>query len=428
MEEQSTTVKKARFSNAWKALVILISLLIIYTIYHVASGLVESVKTTPAGLVEQSTSVILQGVIFREEETIQTENRGDMRPYLYDGELATVDSAVAAVYSKGGHAEANTKIAELEEKLDILKKSNVRGLVSIVDIERLNSEISQLYTTIMLAVSDGDNYKVSRAQKELLICLNTLQIYEGKVKNYNSEIKRIENELDALYNSFEGEMEYIYADKSGYFYHSCDGYENELNSDVLEGLSLNGVKELVNKVQKNPVKKSDFRCKFVYGSTWSIATYCANATASLLEVGKKYDVVLFDVKERHLTFTLEKIGESDGESTMLVFSCSTMPEDFDYTRYQSFRLNISSTEGYRVPKEALVKLLDKQTGKEKVGVYVLNASVVEFKRVDIIAESEGYYIVEKFDKSKENYYEYLNLNDLIILEVAGMYEGKVLTK
>ena len=37
-------------------------------------------------------------------------------------------------------------------------------------------------------------------------------------------------------------------------------------------------------------------------------------------------------------------------------------------------------------------------------------------------------LFEKLDKTKENYYEYLNLNDLIILEPDGMYEGKILTK
>lgn len=428
MEGQKKTEGKPRFSHAWKALTIVISLLIIYTVYHISTGLTESVKTTPAGIVEQSTSVILEGVIFRYEEPIITSNKGDMRPYLYDGERASVDSVVGAIYSKGGNSDANQRIEELEEQLDILKKSNVRGLVSIVDIENLRQEINQLYTSIMLAISDGDNYKATRAQKELLICLNTMKIYEGTVDNYNSEIERIERELEELYASFEGEQELIWADKGGYFYHSCDGYENELTDEYLNSLTVGSIKELVGDVKKTPVKKSDYKCKFVYDSEWKIATYCNNATAALLEEGEAYEVIVFDIKEIKLTFTLEKIGGSDSESTLLIFSCTTMPEDFDYTRYQSFRLDISSIEGYRVPKEALQTIIDRETGEEKVGVYTLNASVVEFKRVEIISESEGYYIVAKYDRSKENYFEFLNLNDLIILDTDGIYEGKILTK
>ena len=65
-------------SKGRKAVIILISLLILYTLYHVCMGLTESVKTTPAGLVEQSSSVVFEGVIYRNEEVISTKNKGDM--------------------------------------------------------------------------------------------------------------------------------------------------------------------------------------------------------------------------------------------------------------------------------------------------------------------------------------------------------------
>ena len=76
MEEVKIAPKKPRFSRTWKALTLVIALLILYTVYHVCYGLVESIKTTPAGLVEQSSSIILEGVIFREEEGIITSNKG----------------------------------------------------------------------------------------------------------------------------------------------------------------------------------------------------------------------------------------------------------------------------------------------------------------------------------------------------------------
>ncbi|MBO5715161.1 MAG: hypothetical protein J6S23_02055 [Clostridia bacterium] len=426
MEKSDT--KKLKFSFAWKALTLVILLLIIYTGYHVFFGLAESVKTTPAGLASQSNSVILEGVIFREEELVSTKNQGDIRPYFSNGERVSIDSAVAAVYTKSGNAEANEKIAELEEKLEIMKRSNVKGLVSIVDIERVNSEIEKLYTSLMLSLSQGDNLKAQNIQKELLICLNQLKIYEGEVDNYNEEIKAIEAELDELYNSFEGEKEYIWADNGGYVYYNCDGYEQTLTLDALESLTVNGLSDILKQVKDKPVSDTNYRCKFVYSNVWQMATLCDNSTVALLEVGKEYSVTIFDIKERHITVTLEKIGESNGEKTLLVFSCSTMPEGFDYTRYQSFKLDISTIEGYRVPLEALQRVVDDETGEEKIGVYILNASVVQFRRVEIIAEGNGYYIVAKLDKSKENYHEYLDLNDLIILDTDGMYDGKTLKR
>lgn len=426
MEKSKEPKKKLSF--AWKAITIAILLLIIYTIYHIFFGLSGSVQTTPAGLVEQSNSIILEGVIFRNEEPVSSQYSGDMRPYYANGERVSIDSAVAAVYVTSGNEHTNEKIAELEYELEIMKQSNIRGLVSIVDIERVNSEIEKLYTSLMLSISKGENLQAKKIEKELLICLNQLKIYEGEVKNYNSEIEAIERELDELYGSFEGDKEYIWADNGGYVYYYCDGYENILTPEALETLSINGFKDTLASVKNEPVIDSSYRCKFVYGNVWNIATLCDSETVSLLEEGKQYSATVFDVKERKITITLEKIGESDGENTLLTFSCNTMPEGFDYTRYQSFKLDISSIEGYRVPIEALQTVVDKETGEEKLGVYVLNASVVSFRRVEIIAEGNGYYIVAKLDKSKDNYQEYLNLNDMIILDTKGMYDGKTLRR
>ena len=427
-EAEKELQTKAVNSGKRKAIIILISLLILYTFYHVCLGLVESVDTTPTGLVEQSSSVILEGVIFRNEEGITSKYKGDLRPYYYNGERVSVDSAVASVYSSKGSKDANEKISALKEELDILKKSNVKGLVSIVDIENERADIESMYTSIMLALSDGDYLRANRIERELLISMNRLAIYEGRVKNYDSEIARVESELDSLYASFKGESEYVFADKGGYIYYSCDGYEDILNSDVLADLTLDSFDNLLKKVKDKPVIDSKYVCKFVYGNIWRVAASCDVATASMLEEGREYKVTLFDVRERELSFTLESIKLSGDNGAVLVFTCSVMPDGFDFIRYQSFRLDISSIEGYRVPKEAMVMEKDEESGEMKTGVYILNASVVQYKKVEIIGESEGYYIVAKNDISKEDHHEYLNINDIIILETKGMYDGRILKR
>ncbi len=432
MEKQTQNEKKAnkkpRFSRAWKALTVVISLLIIYTGYHVFSGLSESVRTTAAGLVEQSSSVMLEGVIFRNEEPIKTQNQGDMRPYFANGERVSTDSVVASVYSELSGQDINSQIDAIKEKIEILERSNVKGLVSVVDIEKLQAEIDKLYTSLMLAISSNENYKVEQIEKELTVCLNKMKIYRGEVKNYNAEIENLRGELEVLYDSFKGEKEYVFANKGGYFYHSCDGYETELTYEKLSTLTPSEMQELLTQTKKNPKVNNPYTCKFVYENVWKLASVCDDLTASLLEVGKEYSITLFDVKERTITVTLEGIGESQNGECVLTFSCATMPEGFDYSRYQTFKLDISSVEGYRVPMEALVNVVDKESGEEKVGVYILQASVVYFRRVEIVSEGNGYYIVSKLDKTKENYYEYLDLNDLIILEPDGMYDGKILIK
>ena len=239
-------VKKSHFSLMWKILTVAISLLIVYTCYHVFFGLAESLSTTAAGLVEQRSSVMFEGVIFRNEETISTKYQGDMRPYFSNGERVSTDCAVAAVYSQYSGDDINSKIEEIKEKIDILERSNVKGLTSIADIERQNAEIDRLYTARMLAISNNENYKVKAIEKELAIALNKMKIYSGEVKSFTAEIESLKAELEVLYNSFKGEKEYIFADKGGYFYHSCDGYENSLTYESLSTLGVNDLKSLFN--------------------------------------------------------------------------------------------------------------------------------------------------------------------------------------
>ena len=432
MEKQNNTEqkvnKKPRLTLTWKLITVVISLLIIYTVYHVFFGLSESVPTTVAGLVNQNSSIMLEGVIFRNEEPISVKYQGDMRTYFSNGERVSVDSTVAAIYSDYSGEDKNARIDELKDRIDILERSNVKGLISVVDIEKLNLEIDQLYTSLMLAKANNNNYKIAAIEKELTICLNQMKIYRGEVDSYNAEIAQLQTELDALYESFTGDKEYIYADKGGYFYHSCDGYEETLTYEKLASLTPSSLRDICNQTKENPKIDSAYRCKFVYENTWRIATACTDEIVALLEVGKTYDITVFDIKERLLKVTLEQIGESQNGESVVVFVCSNMPQGFDYSRYQSFKLDMSLVEGYRVPKEALVTLVDEVSGETKTGVYVLSGSTVYFRRVDIIAEGNGYYVASKLDKSKENYLEYLNLNDIIILEPDGMSDGKILKR
>lgn len=413
--------KKTRVSGGWILMTVAVSLLILYTVYHVFFGLAQGVETTYAGLIEDGRAVVLEGVIFRDEAPLKTEYRGELYPYLYDGERASASSVVGEIYSKSAGGDVARELAELEEKLDILKKSNVRGLISISDVEKLNKEADELYSQYMLALSKGEIYRASALEREYLIAINKLKICRGEVKNYDAEISELEAEAQALYNSLGGEMEYVIAEKSAYFYHSCDGYEEILTNSALEQMSASELSELVGKVKQEPKRESEYKCKFVYDHTWRIAAICESDAAELLEVGRAYTVTLYDFRERELSFVLESASEAQEGKVKLVFSCSEMPEGFEYSRYQSFRIDVSSVKGYRVPKGAVVSV------DGLMGVYVLQGSEVRFKRVTVLSEGKGYYVCAEQSTHGEPQ-SYLAQNAQIILDPDGMYDGRILSR
>jgi hypothetical protein len=88
------------------------------------------------------------------------------------------------------------------------------------------------------------------------------------------------------------------------------------------------------------------------------------------------------------------------------------------------RITLGSTSGYRVPREAV------HTVGEDVGVYVLVGNVIEFRRITVIGEGDGYYIVSTYERDLEDSLTsqtpYLNINDLIVTSGNDLYDGKQL--
>ena len=91
---------------------------------------------------------------------------------------------------------------------------------------------------------------------------------------------------------------------------------------------------------------------------------------------------------------------------------------------------MGSTTGYRIPTDAL----DEYDGE--TGVYILVGTAVEFRRVTVIFEGNGYCIVKTYEKDRaegeaagtldSEKYPYLYVNDLVITSGNDLYDGKLL--
>jgi hypothetical protein len=85
---------------------------------------------------------------------------------------------------------------------------------------------------------------------------------------------------------------------------------------------------------------------------------------------------------------------------------------------------MGALSGYRVPSESL------RTVNGERGVYILVGNVVEFRRVTVIGEGRGYYIVATYESDAEegsvSKTPYLYINDLIITSGNDLYDGKLI--
>ena len=103
---------------------------------------------------------------------------------------------------------------------------------------------------------------------------------------------------------------------------------------------------------------------------------------------------------------------------MLVFSCNRMSAELISCREVQVSLVTGSVSGYRVPTSAVTE----RDGD--VGVYILDESTVRFRKIKVLAKYEEYCVVAERDTSAEDYKEYLNRNDRLILDGKDLYDGK----
>ena len=108
-----------------------------------------------------------------------------------------------------------------------------------------------------------------------------------------------------------------------------------------------------------------------------------------------------------------------------------MPENFDYTRMQPVEISAVEYTGFEVPIEA-VRVVN---GFE--GVYILDEVTVEFRRINIIYEGDGYVIctgdpddkIPVTDETEvdvnDELYPWIEQNDIIVVSGTELYSGKV---
>jgi len=112
----------------------------------------------------------------------------------------------------------------------------------------------------------------------------------------------------------------------------------------------------------------------------------------------------------------KKIIQTSSDTVLLSFSASEIPEGFSYMREQMVEIVRSSDSGIRLPKSAL-RVIDGE-----MGVYVLSANTVKFKRIEILYTSDSFYLVNGIDEKDP-----LGIYDKVIVKGKDLYDGKVIS-
>ena len=236
----------------------------------------------------------------------------------------------------------------------------------------------------------------------------------ARVLHYTQAAAQLQSRYDEL-QAHQSKASSIQAPVSGLFSSYVDGYETVLTPAKLEGL---GPRDLEAFAQTDPTPADNVIGKLVTNAAWYYAITVPGDTVGRFDNGDSVDV-FFDSLSESFPMTVYSVGEVQDNKVVVVLRSSQDDDKAEDLRQESGRVIFHSSEGIRVPKQAL-----RITKDGERGVYVVVSQKARFRPVTILAEDDTSYLVKAAPTSEEDT-RILRDGDQVVLASAELTDGKV---
>lgn len=435
-------------------ILVVVLALCLYVAIQISQNFSTQVSTQRTQMVTDVTYSYFDGCIFKDGEIITASC--DIVHYLVpDGAKVGVGQAYAEIYSgtsipEGERAAVEEKLNDLSTRITMLE-AGIAGGSGVSDLGVIGKDISDSYYSYINSILNGDISDADVSGDNLLGSLINYSIYSADrlAEAAKTTLAALKNERASLISEMGGTKTVLVSKRSFTFYRHSDGYENILNSSVIGSLDRNKLDELI-KIEQSDTHGSIGSA--IYSSKWYIALPTDEAGYEIFagNTGKTFEIEMLGADGLKINMLLEAVvakdignteileSETDEESTenaeipealdtsrtYLIFSSFDLAKIASFDRHQSVRITLDSSTGYRIPKEAVHTVGDNR------GVYILIGNMIEFRRITVIGEGDGYYIAATYERDLaedvESEIPYLNINDLIVTSGRDLYDGKLL--
>ena len=409
MKKQSYNVNKSNVLII--SVIVLIVLFVVIQFYKVTH---IELKTQTATISTVYDKVSSEALFIRDESVVEKSPSGVTVACFQDGDKINVKGNVAMQFSSSKAAANYSKYAELTKQIKYYQTLEAQTVGQSADLETINEDIEQK----VINYADGlAKNRIGDTAEDLDSVLVRRQLIIGEDVNLLSIIENLRDQRNN-YQSYSKPDRYIKTDKSGVFSSYTDGYENLIDYSKAEETTIDGFKSALKAVDKAQNVSNNIG-KLVTSYTWYIQTLISADTVKNLENGDYVNIVLKDDTSK--SFKAEIVNGAEialgQKETLLVLKLNEMDADIAKLRKAEIEIRRNTYEGIKVPSEAL-HVLD---GKK--GVYVLIASQVKFREVNVIYSDDDYVLAE-YDESNE---KSIHLYDKIITQGKDLKDGKVYT-
>lgn len=365
------------------------------------------------------------GILVR-TETPLLGSGGYMDQILPEGAKAAKGDAVALLYSDPSVLTTRQSIRTLEAEIEQLEYAQSDRAQS-ADAARLDAQVISSIVSLRSLAARGDltNLEDSALNLRSMVFKRDYAYGDANAAGQLSQlISDKRSQLAELNQSLNQASTTVYAPVAGVYSAVADGWEGVVTPDMLDGLTADGLDELLRQQHQPDPNAAG---KLITGSTWYYAALLEGADTGL-QSGYRYMLNFSGDYYGQIPMTLERVV-LDGDRTLAVFSCRTNLADTAMLRVQAVDVVVQDLEGIRVPRKALRVETEEVAGEDgsvsqvnRYKVYTVIRSQAWGQEVEVLYTDDNFYLVRPADPAAA---DRLRTGDEVILNTAGLYDGKV---
>ncbi len=404
-------VKKRYKYNGLLVLALFFAVYIFLQTYLVNANSVDTIKAVEGYI---NDSIVVQGVVCR-EETVLTQDTGGVVDYLVDdGERVSKGGLVAKAYSSYTDIEKLIVLRILQADYDNILTANGYIDGNTLDISQTRKQLTGQLSQLSSIYAKQDFTDSVNKLNALTLSLNKISVATGKTDSFQQAKTQLNDEIKNIENQLQQPLASLYTPYTGYFIKSVDGYESQATVEKFMSSSYEWGQNLIQSYSDISDDVSQYG-KIITDYKWCICTYVDTASAEKLTEGK---TVSLSLQTNANSFNKAKIKSvvDFGDKSLIVIESTVMDENSASLRVTDCEILFKQYTGIKIPKSA-IHFVD-----EQMGVYVNFSNVVYFKKISPVYEDDNYVIVPK--KTDEN--NQVEMYDSIIVKGRNLYNGKYL--
>lgn len=358
--EQRIKMKKRRRSRTILKIGIMmcLTILFVYGAVYLKEYLTKPAVSTQ--IVERGTldtSTQFEGVIFRNEKVVYSEESGHVRYVVAEGEKVNKDGLVYILVDESNLEATTTAKEDVESK--IYNQAEKDENLSHYQDERYNLDqevkgrMEEFYNNRYVS---STNYIYSlRSQLESSISSRS-DLYAKEQETKNQELVALKEQIDTdLGNYQKGKA----SAESGFISYQMDGYETADASAAIKSMTNADYQKLKKAVSpsllgQGEIGKGDPIYKVILNNAWYLVSFVESEVAEELVLGQEYTIHFDELGDQSINFTLETKEEKE-KRVQLVFKTNNQIGNFLDVRTVNFSIGDKATSGLKIPTQAIVE-------------------------------------------------------------------------